>query len=294
MSLASFDMIQRTIDLLQAWCYIIRRKRDEKMAEQKKDICAQKNRAKLNFREDGKIAVITIDNFQPVTLMNGLQQINTLDAKLFLEIDARLDEIEQKQETKAVVLTGINPEGFYPVFCDGIDLTFLSKLRFLDFGNDMKREVENHRTGIRVLNRISKMSQYFVARINGHCIGGGLELALGCDYLISLPKMLIGFPESKYGLLPGWNGIQSLAGKIGKEKALALYFEGFFEPSGKPIFRNGIVTSDEALSAGILDEVIPSSEEMDSRIKCVLGEFVSNQRLRRPKPELFSYKMMPE
>lgn len=294
MSLASFDMIQRTIDLLQAWCYIIRRKRDEKMAEQKKDICAQKNRAKLNFREDGNIAVITIDNFKPVTLINGLQQINTLDAKLFLEIDARLDEIEQKQETRAVVLTGINPEGFYPVFCDGIDLTFLSKLRFLDFGNDMKQEVENHRVGVAVLNRISKMSQYFIARINGHCIGGGLELALGCDFLISLPKMLVGFPEGKYGLLPGWDGLQSLAGKIGKEKALALYFEGFFEPSGKPLFRNGIVSSEKALALGIIDEMSLCLAAMDRRIVEILGEFVNGQRHRRPKSELPTYKMMPE
>ena len=245
-------------------------------------------------KENLKIATLTIGNFKPVTLTKGLQQINTLDADLFVEIDRHLDEIEKAGGVKVVVFTGINPQGFYPVFCDGIDLTFLAKLKFLDFGEDMRREVENHRTGIRVLNRIAKMNQYFVAPINGHCIGGGLEFALGCDYLISVPNVLIGFPEGKYGLLPGWNGLQSLANKIGKDKTLELYFEGFFEQSGKHPFRNGIVKAEEALALGIVDEIVPSLEEMDLRITEISNEFTNGKRYRRSKPELRAYKMMPE
>lgn len=264
------------------------------MDNSEKGVVAQKQRAVLGFRENDQIAVITIDNFKPVTLTKGLQQINTLDAALFTEIDQQLDEIEKTGKVQVVVFTGINPEGFYPVFCDGIDLTFLAQLRFLDFGEDMKREVKNHRIGIGVLNRIAKMSQYFIARINGHCIGGGLEFALGCDYLIALPKMLIGFPEGKYGMLPGWNGLQSLAHKIGKEKALELYFEGFFEPSGKPLFRNGIVSSERALELGIVDEIATSLDDADRRILEILGEFATGKRKHRTKPELKTYKMMPE
>lgn len=263
------------------------------MTDLKNNIGTQKKRAILNFRENDQIAVITIDNFKPVVLTKGLQQINTLDAGLFLEIDAGLDEIDRNKETKLVVFTGINPPNFYPVFCDGVDLTFLAKLRFLDFGNDMKSEVENHRTGIKVLNHISKMSQYFVALINGHCIGGGLELALGCDCLIALPQMLIGFPECKYGLLPGWDGLQNLAYKIGRAEALAFYFEGFFESSGKHIFRNGIVNTEKALAIGMVDEIAPSLKEADRRINEILNELVNGKLHRKPKPELPAYKMMP-
>jgi len=84
-------------------------------------------------KENLKIATLTIGNFKPVTLTKGLQQINTLDADLFVEIDRHLDEIEKAGGVKVVVFTGINPQGFYPVFCDGIDLTFLAKMKFLDF-----------------------------------------------------------------------------------------------------------------------------------------------------------------
>ena len=251
-------------------------------------------RTLLDFSQDDRLATVTINNFKPVKLTKDLQQINTLDTRLFCEIDQRLDQIEQRGSVGCVVFTGINPAGYYPVFCDGIDLTFLAGLKFLDFGNDMRREVENHIIGIEVLNRIRDMKQYFIARLNGVCIGGGLEFALGLDYLMSLSRMLVGFPEAKYGMLPGWNGLQTLACKIGKEKALALYFEGFFEPSGKPFHRNGIVSSDKACELGIIDETFPSLEVMDRRITEIMDEFVAGRRFRRSKPELRSYKVFPE
>ncbi len=247
-------------------------------------------KTKLGF--SGDIATITIDNFRPVRLTRELQQINTLDDKIFLEINQRLDEIETGGRTRTVVFTGIHPERFYPVFCDGIDLTLLAGLKFMDFGEDMGREIEIRRIGIDTLNRIARMNAYFIARLNGVCIGGGLELALGCDYLLSLPKMLIGLPEIKYGITPGWNGLQSLAHKIGKEKALDLYFEGFFEPSGKPVVRNGIRKAEEAKELGIVDEIVPSLDEMDRRIVEIAKEFNEGSRPRRSKPEHRVYKTL--
>lgn len=255
---------------------------------------AMKERTLLNFSVDSSLATVTINNFHPVKLTKDLQQVNTLDTRLFCEIDRRLDEIEQRGSVQGVVFTGINPEGYYPVFCDGIDLTFLAGLKFLDFGDDMRWEVINHHVGLEVLNRICSTEQYFIARLNGVCIGGGLEFALGMDYLISLPKMLVGFPEAKYGMLPGWNGLQSLACKIGKDEALDLYFEGFFEPSGKPFHRNGIVSAEKACELGIVNEVVPSFDVMDKRIDEVVDEFISGRRQRRSKPVLRPYKMFPE
>ena len=256
---------------------------------------AEKERAPLTLSKDGRIATITIDNFKPVTLAKGIQQTNTLDAELFDEIDRRLDEIE-KINADCVVFTGIGqpPGAPYPVFCDGIDLTVLANLKFQDFSDDMKREVGIRHAGVNVLNRIRDMSQYFIARINGFCIGGGLELALGCDHLISLPKILIGFPEAKFGILPGWNGLQNLAAKIGEEKACKFFFEGFFRPSGKHLYRNGIVTAEEAFRLGIVDAIVQLPDWADLRISVIAEEFSFGRRHRRQKPKLEVFKMMPE
>lgn len=253
-----------------------------------------KERTLLEFSPDGLIATITINNFRHVQLTKGLQQINTLDQELFQEIAGRLDEIN-RSAAKGVVFTGIHPEGHYPVFCDGIDLTFLAGLKLLDFGDDMRREVTNHMVGIEVLNRIARMRQYFIGRINGACLGGGLELALGLDCLIALPNLLVGFPEAKFGILPGWNGLQTLVYKIGKKAAFELFFEGFFKPlSYKHPFKNGIVTSQEARRLGIIDEIVPSLWAMDRRIVEIVTEFADGVQFRRPKPELRPYKMFPE
>lgn len=247
----------------------------------------------LSIDSEHGIATLTINNFHPVVLMKGLQQTNTLNSDVLADISKELNNIRKSDFIKTVVFTGIYPNGSYPVFCDGMDLTVLSGLRFLDFGDDMRREVENHRYGINIINEIADMEQYFIARLNGHCIGGGLEFALSCDYLIALPKILVGMPESKYGILPGWNGLQTLAYKIGKEKTLTLYFEGFFEPSGKNPLRNGICGAEEALELGIIDEIAPSQITLDERVREIAEEFSNGQRKRRPKPELTAYKVIP-
>lgn len=90
-----------------------------------------------------------------------------------------------------------------------------------------------------------------------------------------------------------------MAGKIGKEKTLNLFFEGYFEPSGKHPFRNGIVTAEEALKLGIVDGISLSLEKMDARIseiaESISAEYLAYGEMRhRQRPELRVYKMMPE
>ncbi|MBI2985050.1 MAG: enoyl-CoA hydratase/isomerase family protein [Candidatus Kerfeldbacteria bacterium] len=75
------------------------------------------------------------------------------------------------------------------------------------------------------LNRLPKTRKLFIAAINGHCVGGGLEVALACDILIGWQgpnKISIGFPESNLGLLPGTAGTQRLARTINHRQAIEL------------------------------------------------------------------------
>ncbi|MGH6952964.1 MAG: 3-hydroxyacyl-CoA dehydrogenase NAD-binding domain-containing protein [Alphaproteobacteria bacterium] len=112
-----------------------------------------------------------------------------------------------------------------------------------------------------LFNRIETGGKPFVAAINGTALGGGLELALACHRRIAAdnPKAEIGLPEVTLGLLPGGGGTQRLPRMIGIEKSLPLLLEGR---------RLG---PREALAQGLVDEVVPGGELMDSARRWLMG-----------------------
>ena len=94
-----------------------------------------------------------------------------------------------------------------------------------------------------------------VVAINGHCLGGGLEIALCCDFRIAAEgSYRIGLPEVTLGLLPGTGGTQRLPRLIGRQKALDLMLTG------------RTLTPPEALAAGIVDEVVPAAALLERAV----------------------------
>jgi 3-hydroxyacyl-CoA dehydrogenase/enoyl-CoA hydratase/3-hydroxybutyryl-CoA epimerase len=100
---------------------------------------------------------------------------------------------------------------------------------------------------------MEKSGKPWVAAINGHALGGGFEIALGCHYRIAAdnPKTLVGLPEVTLGLLPGGGGTQRIARMLGIRDGLPFLLEGKKHKVGK------------ALDLGIIDEVVPADELLD-------------------------------
>jgi len=98
-----------------------------------------------------------------------------------------------------------------------------------------------------VIEAVEASAKPVVAAINGICMGGGLELALGCHYRISTPNGSMGLPEVKIGLIPGAGGTQRLPRAIGAEKALKMIV------SGDPI------PAEEALKFGLVERIVPNT-----------------------------------
>lgn len=99
------------------------------------------------------------------------------------------------------------------------------------------------------INKLEATPKVVVAAINGHCLGGGLEIALCCDFRIAAEgSYRIGLPEVTLGLLPGTGGTQRLPRLIGRQRGLEM------------VLRGTTVSPAEALALGIVDEVVPAVE----------------------------------
>lgn len=113
-----------------------------------------------------------------------------------------------------------------------------------------------------------RSDKLIVAAIHGTALGGGLEVALGCDYRVALDSAKVGLPEVKLGLLPGAGGTQRLPRLIGADKALPII------ATGNP------VKASEACQLGIIDQII-SGDLLSGALAFVRQQLANNAPLRR-------------
>ena len=139
---------------------------------------------------------------------------------------------------KVVVITGAGEKAFVA----GADIK--------EMATGLVRGTCLHRTGQRVMLFIEKMKKPVIAAVNGFALGGGLELALACDFIYASEKAKLGLPEVGLGIMPGFGGTQNLPRLIGPNRAKELIF------TGKKI------TAQKALAWGIVNEVFAPEELM--------------------------------
>ncbi len=178
-------------------------------------------------RTDG-VALLTI---------NSPRTMNALNSEMLGELECALYELNLDDGVRAVVLTGAGEKAFVA----GADIKEMSTMN----------AHEGHRFGLkgqRVMMLIEKMTKPVIAAVNGYALGGGLELALACDFIYASAKAKVGFPEVTLGIMPGFGGTQNLARLIGANKANELIFTG------------KMLTADKALAWGIVNEVYAPEE----------------------------------
>lgn len=158
--------------------------------------------------------------------------VNILSSDVLRSLGAKIDELNKNQDIKLLKFTSAK-EG---VFIAGADISQIEGLRDEEEAYDLVRE------GQQVLSKISALPFPTVAIIDGACMGGGLELALCCDYRLATegPKTKIGLPEVNLGVLPGFGGTQRLKRLTGLSKALELILGGKIL-NGKKAHKLGIV-----------------------------------------------------
>jgi 3-hydroxyacyl-CoA dehydrogenase / enoyl-CoA hydratase / 3-hydroxybutyryl-CoA epimerase len=190
--------------------------------------------------EDG-VAVITWD-------MPG-RSMNVMNDASMAEFAAAVDQALTDPETKGVVITSSKP-----AFIAGADLEWLEAMLAGTAGETAEarsrglfdRFMDVHR----LFRRIETAKKPVVAAINGTALGGGFEVCLACHHRIATEdrRALLGLPETKVGLFPGFGGTQRYLRMLGALEALPLLLEG---TSLSPA---------QALARGLVDEVAPAAE----------------------------------
>ena len=163
--------------------------------------------------------------------------VNILSSEVLRDLASKLDALKKNQDIKLLKFTSAK-EG---IFIAGADISQIEALY------DEEEAYELVREGQQILSRISALPFPTVAIIDGACLGGGLELALCCDYRLATesPKTKIGLPEVNLGVLPGFGGTQRLKQLTGLFKALELILGG------------KILNGQKALKLGIVDGCVP-------------------------------------
>lgn len=141
---------------------------------------------------------------------------NSYEIGLMCDLEAAIDAANSDSETKVVILKS----ALEKFFCAGADIKTFAANRTQD-------NMEMVGVAHRALEKMSTSSKIFLAAINGHALGGGLEIALACDLRFAAEgEYRVGLPEVTLGLLPGNGGTQRLPRLIGANKALELMIGG--------------------------------------------------------------------
>lgn len=189
------------------------------------------------------IALLTLD-------MPG-SGANVLNAQLFQELDRAMADLADQQDLAGVVLYSAKPS----IFVAGADLNHI--VANLDFPD--KEIVKFCEQGRAVMARFSRCPFVSIAAIHGACVGGGLELALWCDLRIASDhrRTVLGLPEVKLGLVPGWAGTARLPRISGLGNAVDLVTSG------------RLVSAAEAKAMKFVDAVVAQDALIDEAVSMI-------------------------
>lgn len=162
-------------------------------------------------------ALITEDGLAWLVLDDPKKKVNTLSSRLFEWFGEQISTLERARPEALILVSGKADS-----FVAGADIEELQALQ------DTSQVLDLLRRGHALLTRLTELPFPTVAAIHGACLGGGLELALGCRFRIATehPKTKLGVPEVQLGLIPGLGGTQRLPRLIGVPAALDLILTG--------------------------------------------------------------------
>lgn len=175
--------------------------------------------------------------------LNRPEKLNAINLEMLSELETVLVDVAQDTEVRSVIITGGEK-----VFCVGADM----KARVQEQGDEISVSGDRLiRACRRVLTKIEDLPKPVIACVSGYALGGGMELALACDFRYGSETARFGLTEAKVGSIPGAGGTQRLARLVGPGAAKEM------------MFRAEWVDAVEALRLGLVNKVVPVQELLD-------------------------------
>lgn len=165
--------------------------------------------------------------------------MNALNSEFFTEFNVLLDEISKDEQLRVLILTGDGK-----AFVAGADIAEM-------LNKDQKQGSEFSHWGQDTFHRLELLDIPVIAAINGFALGGGLELAMGCDFRIASTKAKFGQPEVNLGLIPGYAATQRLPRLVGMADALYM------------LITAEMISADDALRIGLVQKIVEPEQLMD-------------------------------
>ncbi len=190
---------------------------------------------RIQVSADGSIAIITIA--RP-------EKLNAFDIGMLKALAAACDAVEINREVRVVIVTGAGK-----AFSAGGDIKAWGAMAANEFGHEWVR------FGHRVFERLAGLRMPVIAAMNGHALGGGLELAACADIRIAESHIRIGMPETGLGMVPGWSGTQRLVLRFGAQNVRKMVLGG------------AIFSAGHAAGLGIVDHLAPSGSSLAKAVE---------------------------
>jgi enoyl-CoA hydratase/carnithine racemase len=186
-------------------------------------------------------------------ILNRPDKGNAINMEMLDDLSDISSELKRDRAVRAVVLRA---RGRF--FCTGGDIEAWGNLTPHDMGRDWILR------GIEIFEQIANLPQPVIATINGHALGGGLELVMAADLRVAVQQAKFGNPEAKLGMIPGWMGTTRLAEMIGPARARHILL------TATPI------TAQQAYEWGLITAMAEDEEGLDRQVSVWLNALLAN------------------
>lgn len=179
------------------------------------------------------------------------ESLNALNSQVLADLNDLITKISEvsvadlvQQKVQAIVITGSGEKSFVA----GADIKEMTG--FAEAKDEQKGAQFSFR-GQSIFRRLETLKIPVIAAVNGFCLGGGLELALSCDFIYASEKAKLGLPEVGLGLIPGFGGTVRLARVVGVNQAREMILSG------------QMLSAAEAMQIGLVNKVLPAEDLLD-------------------------------
>lgn len=175
--------------------------------------------------------------------INRPQVLNALNPQTLDELAAHVAGCV-REGVRCVVLTGAGERAFVA----GADIAAMAKMSGVEARSFARR-------GQAVMRSLEDLPIPVIAAVNGFALGGGMELAMACDFIFAADAAKFGQPEINLGIIPGFGGTQRLARRVGAGLARQLIYSG------------DMIDAAEAMRLGVVNRVLPRAELMTETLR---------------------------